>query len=56
VGKIMRLAAGLDGRPPHRSDVNNGERHEAAFSLNLIRDNALLVDAELLPRSYGGTR
>src|SRR3977135_3639705 len=34
-------------------DHNNGERHEAAFT-GLIRDNGLLWEAELLPRSYGG--
>ncbi len=34
-------------------DRNNGERHEAAFS-TLVRDNGLLWEAELLPRSYGG--
>jgi succinate dehydrogenase / fumarate reductase iron-sulfur subunit len=34
-------------------DRNNGERHEAAFA-SLVRDNGLLWEAELLPRSYGG--
>jgi succinate dehydrogenase / fumarate reductase iron-sulfur subunit len=34
-------------------DRNNGQRHEAAFT-SLIRDNGLLWEAELLPRSYGG--
>ena len=34
-------------------DVNNGERHEAAFA-TLVKDNGLLWEAELLPRSYGG--
>jgi succinate dehydrogenase / fumarate reductase, iron-sulfur subunit len=34
-------------------DRNNGERHEAAFT-TLVRDNGLLWEAELLPRSYGG--
>jgi succinate dehydrogenase / fumarate reductase, iron-sulfur subunit len=34
-------------------DRNNGERHEAAFT-GLVRDNGLLWEAELLPRSYGG--
>jgi succinate dehydrogenase / fumarate reductase iron-sulfur subunit len=35
------------------TDRNNGQRHEAAFT-GLIRDNGLLWEAELLPRSYGG--
>ena len=34
-------------------DRNNGERHEAAFT-TLVRNNGLLWEAELLPRSYGG--
>jgi succinate dehydrogenase / fumarate reductase iron-sulfur subunit len=34
-------------------DRNNGERHEAAFT-SLVRENGLLWEAELLPRSYGG--
>jgi succinate dehydrogenase / fumarate reductase iron-sulfur subunit len=34
-------------------DRNNGERHEASF-VSLVRDNGLLWEAELLPRSYGG--
>src|SRR5215217_7264518 len=34
-------------------DRNNGHRHEKAFT-SLIRDNGLLWEAELLPRSYGG--
>jgi succinate dehydrogenase / fumarate reductase, iron-sulfur subunit len=37
----------------HIVDENNGERHEAAFT-TLIRDNGLLWEAEVLPRSYGG--
>jgi len=37
----------------HIVDQNNGERHEAAFT-GLIKDNGLLWEAELLPRSYGG--
>ncbi len=52
MGQIMRLrriATGDQGIV----DRNNGERHEAAFS-TLIRDNGLLWEAELLPRSYGG--
>jgi succinate dehydrogenase / fumarate reductase, iron-sulfur subunit len=35
------------------TDRNNGQRHEAAFT-SLVRDNGLLWEAELLPRSYGG--
>jgi succinate dehydrogenase / fumarate reductase, iron-sulfur subunit len=34
-------------------DVNNGERHEAAFT-TLIRGYGLLHESELLSRSYGG--
>jgi succinate dehydrogenase / fumarate reductase, iron-sulfur subunit len=34
-------------------DRNNGHRHEIAFT-SLVRDNGLLWEAELLPRSYGG--
>jgi succinate dehydrogenase / fumarate reductase iron-sulfur subunit len=34
-------------------DRNNGHRHEQAFT-SLVRDNGLLWEAELLPRSYGG--
>jgi succinate dehydrogenase / fumarate reductase iron-sulfur subunit len=34
-------------------DRNNGHRHEIAFT-SLIRDNGLLWEAELLPRSYAG--
>jgi succinate dehydrogenase / fumarate reductase iron-sulfur subunit len=34
-------------------DRNNGHRHEKAF-VSLVRDNGLLWEAELLPRSYGG--
>jgi succinate dehydrogenase / fumarate reductase iron-sulfur subunit len=37
----------------HIVDQNNGERHEAAFT-TLVKDNGLLWEAELLPRSYGG--
>ena len=52
MGQIMRLrrvATGDHGIV----DRNNGERHEAAFA-TLIKDNGLLWEAELLPRSYGG--
>src|SRR3954454_13881376 len=34
-------------------DRNNGHRHEEAF-VTLVRENGLLHEAELLPRSYGG--
>ncbi len=52
MGQIMRLrrAATADH---HIVDANNGERHEAAFA-TLVKDNGLLWEAELLPRSYGG--
>jgi succinate dehydrogenase / fumarate reductase iron-sulfur subunit len=52
MGQIMRLRR-LATADHHIVDVNNGERHEAAFT-TLIRDNGLLWEAELLPRSYGG--
>ena len=52
MGQIMRLRRiAIDDQ--HIVDVNNGERHEAAFT-GLIKDNGLLWEAELLPRSYGG--
>ena len=52
MNQIMRLrrAAGDDYEI---NDRNNGNRHERAFT-SLIRDNGLLWEAELLPRSYGG--
>jgi succinate dehydrogenase / fumarate reductase iron-sulfur subunit len=52
MNQIMRLrrAAGDDYEI---DDRNNGNRHERAFT-SLIRDNGLLWEAELLPRSYGG--
>jgi succinate dehydrogenase / fumarate reductase iron-sulfur subunit len=46
----LRRRAGNDH---HISDRNNGERHEAAF-VTLVKDNGLLWEAELLPRSHGG--
>ncbi len=52
MGQIMRLRR-ITTSDQHIVDHNNGERHEAAFS-GLIRDNGLLWEAELLPRSYGG--
>ena len=52
MGQIMRLRRiAIDDH--HIVDQNNGERHEAAFT-TLIKDNGLLWEAELLPRSYGG--
>src|SRR5437763_4212413 len=52
MGQIMRLRR-IATADHHIVDQNNGERHEAAFA-GLIRDNGLLWEAELLPRSYGG--
>jgi succinate dehydrogenase / fumarate reductase iron-sulfur subunit len=52
MGQIMRLRR-IATNDHHIVDDNNGERHEAAFA-SLIRDNGLLWEAELLPRSYGG--
>jgi succinate dehydrogenase / fumarate reductase, iron-sulfur subunit len=52
MGQIMRLRRiAIDDQ--QIVDHNNGERHEAAFT-GLIKDNGLLWEAELLPRSYGG--
>ncbi|HEX4189306.1 MAG TPA: succinate dehydrogenase/fumarate reductase iron-sulfur subunit [Solirubrobacteraceae bacterium] len=52
MGQIMRLRR-IATTDHHIVDQNNGERHEAAFT-GLIRDNGILWEAELLPRSYGG--
>ena len=52
MGQIMRLRR-IATSDQHIVDHNNGERHEAAFT-GLIRDNGILWEAELLPRSYGG--
>jgi succinate dehydrogenase / fumarate reductase iron-sulfur subunit len=52
MGQIMRLRRIATG-DHHIVDQNNGERHEAAFA-TLVKDNGLLWEAELLPRSYGG--
>ena len=52
MGQIMRLRR-IAVSDQHIVDANNGERHEAAFT-TLVRDNGLLHEAELLPRSYGG--
>jgi succinate dehydrogenase / fumarate reductase iron-sulfur subunit len=52
MGQIMRLRR-IATADQHIKDANNGKRHEEAFT-TLIRDNGLLWEAELLPRSYGG--
>jgi succinate dehydrogenase / fumarate reductase iron-sulfur subunit len=52
MGQIMRLRR-IAIADHHIVDKNNGERHEAAFA-TLVRNNGLLNEAELLPRSYGG--
>jgi succinate dehydrogenase / fumarate reductase, iron-sulfur subunit len=52
MGQIMRLRR-VATADHHIRDHNNGERHEAAFA-TLVKDNGLLWEAELLPRSYGG--
>jgi succinate dehydrogenase / fumarate reductase iron-sulfur subunit len=52
MGQIMRLRR-IATADEHIVDQNNGERHEAAFT-TLVKNNGLLWEAELLPRSYGG--
>jgi succinate dehydrogenase / fumarate reductase iron-sulfur subunit len=52
MSQIMRLRRRATS-DHHIKDRNNGERHEAAFT-TLVKDNGLLWEAELLPRSYGG--
>jgi succinate dehydrogenase / fumarate reductase iron-sulfur subunit len=52
MNQIMRLRR-IAGSDHGIVDRNNGHRHEAAFG-SLVRDNGLLWEAELLPRSYGG--
>src|SRR4051794_34727770 len=52
MGQIMRLRR-IATSDQQIVDQNNGKRHEAAFT-GLIKDNGLLWEAELLPRSYGG--
>jgi succinate dehydrogenase / fumarate reductase iron-sulfur subunit len=52
MNQIMRLRR-IAGGDHHIEDRNNGHRHEKAF-VTLVRDNGLLHEAELLPRSYGG--
>ena len=52
MNQIMRLRR-IAGADHGIVDRNNGHRHEKAF-VSLVRDNGLLWEAELLPRSYGG--
>jgi succinate dehydrogenase / fumarate reductase iron-sulfur subunit len=52
MSQIMRLRR-IAGDDFHIDDRNNGNRHEDAFA-TLVRDNGLLHEAELLPRSFGG--
>src|SRR3954454_15003971 len=52
MNQIMRLRRRA-GDDHGINDRNNGHRHEKSF-VNLVRDNGLLWEAELLPRSYGG--
>ena len=52
MNQIMRLRR-VAGSDEHIVDINNGHRHEEAFT-GLIENHGLLWEAELLPRSYGG--
>src|SRR4051795_10165085 len=52
MSQIMRLRRRA-GNDYGIVDRNNGHRHEQAF-VSLVRDNGLLWEAELLPRSHGG--
>jgi succinate dehydrogenase / fumarate reductase iron-sulfur subunit len=52
MSQIMRLRR-IAGSDHGIDDRNNGHRHEKAF-VTLVRDNGLLHEAELLPRSHGG--
>src|SRR3954468_5587390 len=52
MSQIMRLRRRA-GNDHGIVDRNNGHRHESAFN-TLVRNNGLLWDAKLLPRSYGG--
>ncbi len=52
MSQIMRLRRRA-GNDFHIDDRNNGSRHEESFT-TLVRDNGLLHEAELLPRSFGG--
>jgi succinate dehydrogenase / fumarate reductase, iron-sulfur subunit len=52
MSQIMRLRRRASA-DHHIEDRNNGHRHEQAF-VTLVKENGLLWEAELLPRSYGG--
>src|SRR3954470_4513140 len=52
MSQIMRLRR-IANADHEIVDRNNGHRHEQAF-VSLIRQNGILDEAELLPRSYGG--
>jgi succinate dehydrogenase / fumarate reductase, iron-sulfur subunit len=52
MSQIMRLRR-IAGADHKINDRNNGHRHESAF-VTLVRNNGLLDEAELLPRSHGG--
>jgi succinate dehydrogenase / fumarate reductase, iron-sulfur subunit len=52
MSQIMRLRR-IAGTDHGIVDSNNGHRHEQAFT-TLVKNNGLLHEAELLPRSYGG--
>ena len=52
MSQIMRLRRRAGG-DHDINDRNNGKRHEQAV-VSLVKDNGLLWEAELLPRSYGG--
>jgi succinate dehydrogenase / fumarate reductase, iron-sulfur subunit len=52
MSQIMRLRR-IAGADHHIEDRNNGYRHEKAFVTN-IEKNGLLMEADLLPDSYGG--
>ncbi len=52
MSQIMRLRR-IAGADHEIVDRNNGHRHEQAF-VTLIRNNGILDEAELLPRSHGG--
>jgi succinate dehydrogenase / fumarate reductase iron-sulfur subunit len=52
MNQIMRLRR-IAGNDHHIEDRNNGYRHEKAFVKN-IEKNGILMEADLLPDSYGG--
>jgi succinate dehydrogenase / fumarate reductase iron-sulfur subunit len=52
MSQIMRLRR-IANADHGINDRNNGHRHEEAF-VTLVRNNGILDEAELLPRSYGG--